>query len=419
MNKKEIFGWTMYDWANSAFATTVMAAVLPIYYQTVAGANLKPSTAVSYWGYTQSIALLIVAVLAPILGAIADYSGAKKKFLLFFASIGMISSLFLVFINEGDYLLASLLVILGTIGFSGGNAFYDAFLPEIAPREELDRISSRGYALGYVGGGLLLVINLAMILKPHLFGLPNKTVATQLSLCSVGVWWFIFSIPLIKYLKERPSHIKKQKGPIVLIGLKRVKHTFVEIKKFPELFKFLIAFWLYNDGISTIIKMATIYGSQIGIGTNDLIAALVITQFVGIPFSFLFGRLAKRFKAKNALYGALIIYTLIVLLGYFMTTSLQFYILATMVGLVQGGAQALSRSLYGSMVPKNRHAEFFGFYGIFGKFSAILGPLVFALVGQITGSSRLGIFSLILFFLIGIILLYRVNIQKGLEEADQ
>ncbi|RSK26830.1 MFS transporter [Bacillus sp. HMF5848] len=418
-NKKAIFGWTMYDWANSAFATTVMAAVFPVFYYDVAAKGATESLASSYYGYSSAIAALIVAILAPILGAISDYSSSKKQFLRFFAYMGIIATILMYFIGEGQFIFASLLMILGTVGFSGANVFYDAFLPEIAEEKNIDKVSARGFAFGYIGGGLLLIVNLAMIMKPSLFFLPNTLVATQISFVTVGLWWFVFSIPLFRHVKERKLPTQTQKGQYIIIGFARIKDTFTEIRHYKQLFIFLIAFWLFNDGISTIIKMATIYGKDIGIGSTDLIAALVITQFVGIPFSFLFGWLASKITAKRALILALWVYTAIVIFGYFMSSALHFYILATSVGFVQGGAQALSRSIFGSMVPLNRNAEFFGFYGIMGKFSAIFGPFLFALVGQLTGSSRFGIVSLVLFFLIGIYLLTKVNVEEGKLAAQQ
>ncbi|WP_270180516.1 MFS transporter [Alkalihalobacillus sp. CinArs1] len=419
MNNKEVRSWMMYDWANSAFATTMMAAVLPVFYYDVAAKNIDKSLASSYWGYSQSIAVLIVAILAPLLGAIADYSNSKKKFLRFFAYMGILSSILMAFVGEGGYLLASLLLILGTIGFSGSNVFYDAFLPEIAKEGEIDRISARGYAFGYIGGGILLLINLLMILNPSWFFLPNTLVATQVSFVTVGLWWFFFSIPMFKNVKEEKKTQPQLNGSYLTIGFKRVGTTFKEINQYKHLLIFLIAFWLYNDGISTIIKMATIYGRDIGINANDLIAAILITQFVGIPCAFFFGWLAKKITPKKALLFSLWIYVVIVFLGYFMSTALHFYILAFMVGFVQGGAQALSRSIFGSMVPEHRHAEFYGFYGISAKFSAIFGPFLFAFIGQLTGSSRLGIFSIVFFFIAGIILLHKVNIDKGKAEARE
>jgi MFS transporter, UMF1 family len=415
--KKIQRSWMLYDFGNSAFATTIMAAVLPVYYSTVAASGLEENLATSYWGYSQSISVLIVAILAPILGAISDFTFAKKKFLRFFAFMGIVASILLAFVGEGDYILASVLFIIGSIGFSGGNVFYDSFLPEVADQDEMDKVSSGGFAYGYIGGGILLAINIFMILKPNWFGLPNTMVATQISFVTVGIWWLIFSIPLLKNIKEEKKSLGKRNQSYIAIGFSRVGNTFKEIKRYKQLLLFLLAFWLYNDGISTIIRMATVYGSSIGIDSNALIIALLITQFVGIPFTFFFGWLASKITAKRALYITLFTYLGIVVIGYFMTSAIHFYILAICVGMVQGGAQALSRSIYGSMVPQNKKAEFFGFYGISSKFAAVIGPFAFAFIGQITGNSRFGILSLVFFFIAGIILLRFVDIEKGIEEA--
>ncbi|MFG6116287.1 MFS transporter [Halobacillus sp. MO56] len=417
MKKKPVLSWVFYDFGNSAFATTMMAAVLPIFYYDVAAVGLKESLAASYWGYTQSIAVLIVAVLAPVLGAISDYSAAKKKFLMFFAFMGMLASILMAFVGEGDYLLASVLMVFGTIGFSGGNVFYDAFLPEVADENTIDKVSTWGFAFGYIGGGVLLAINLLMIMQPALFGIANTLAATKLAFVSVGVWWLVFSIPLFKNIFEEKKVKSKRTKSYVRIGFNRVGTTFKEIKQYKQLFLFLIAFWLFNDGISTIIKMATVYGRDIGIGSNDLILALLITQFVGIPFTFLFGWIAGKITAKKALSLSLVVYIIIVIIGYFMTSAFHFYLLAICVGMVQGGAQSLSRSIFGRMVPGDRHAEFFGFYGISSKFAAIFGPFLFAIVGQLTGSSRLGILALIVFFVLGLLLLQKVDVEQGMKDA--
>ncbi|MGM8215946.1 MFS transporter [Bacillaceae bacterium W0354] len=419
MDKKLQRSWMMYDWANSAFATTIMAAVLPVFYSGVAAKGLDENTATAYWGYTQSIAVLIVAVLAPVLGAIADYSATRMKFLRFFAYMGMIGSILLAFVNEGNYILASVLFIVGSVGFSGGNVFYDSFLPRIAKKDEVDKVSTWAYAFGYIGGGLLLAVNLLMIMKYSWFGFPSETVATQAAFVTVGIWWFIFSLPLFKNIKEEPREEPKEKRTksYIKIGFGRIGETFKTLTHYKQLLIFLLAFWLFSDGISTIIRMATIYGKSIGIGSTDLIAALLITQFIGIPCTFLFSNLAKKVTAKKALTFALIVYTAIVVLGYFMTSAIHFYLLAVCVGFVQGGAQALSRSIFSRMVPVNKEAEFFGFYGIMSKFSAILGPLLFGLTIELTGSSRLGILSLLFFFIAGIILLQFVNIEKGEQDA--
>lgn len=418
MKKKPVWSWMLYDFGNSAFATTIMAAVLPIFYYDVAAKGVQESLAASYWGYSQSIAVLIVAILAPILGAIGDYSAAKKRFLMFFAYMGMLATVLLAFVGEGDYLFASALLVVGTIGFSGANVFYDAFLPEVAKGEDIDRVSAAGFTLGYIGGGVLLAVNLLMIMKYEWFGIPNSLVGTQLAFVSVAIWWFVFSIPLFKNVIEEKKVQPERTRSYISIGFQRLGRTWKELKHFKQLLIFLLAFWMYNDGISTIIKMATIYGRDIGIDSSSLITALLLTQFVGIPCTFFFGWLAGKITPKRALIISLFIYLAIVGLGYFMTTALHFYILAVCVGLVQGGAQSLSRSIFGRMVPGDRHGEFFGFYGISSKFAAIFGPFAFALVGQLTGSSRLGILSLVFFFIVGIILLFVLDVEKGMEQAE-
>lgn len=409
----------MYDFGNSAFATTIMAAVLPVYYSNVAAQGLEEGLATSYWGYSQSLSVLIVALLAPILGAISDFTAAKKKFLQFFAFMGIIASVLLAFVGEGDYILASVLFIVGSIGFSAANIFYDGFLPEVADKDEIDQVSSGGFAYGYIGGGILLAINIVMILNPGWFGLRDTVAATQLSFVSVGIWWLVFSIPLLKNIKEEKKVKVKREKSYIAIGFSRVGNTFREIKKYRQAMIFLLAFWLYNDGISTIMRMATVYGAEIGIAGNDLIIALLITQFVGIPFTFFFGWLAVKITAKRALYMTLFTYMLITIVGYFMISALHFYILAIAVGMVQGGAQSLSRSIFGRMIPANKHAEFFGFYGISSKFAAIVGPFLFAFIGQITGNSRYGIISLIFFFIAGVLILRLVDVDKGIREAEE
>src|SRR5699024_7895187 len=329
MKGKTTKSWMLYDFGNSAFATTIMAAVLPVFYYDVAAIGLEENLAESFWGYSQSIAVLIVAILAPVLGAISDYSAAKRKFLRFFAFMGMIASILLAFVEEGQYIFASILLIIGNIGFSGANVFYDAFLPEIAKDEdEMDKLSAGGFAFGYIGGGVLLAVNILMITQYSWFGIPDVTTASQLSFASVGLWWFIFSIPLLKNIREEKKTLVKREKSFVAIGFSRVTSTFKEIKQFKYLLIFLIAFWMYNDGISTIIRMATIYGRGIGINSNSLIIALLITQFVGIPFTFFFGWLATRITPKRALYLTLYIYVGVVILGYFMATALHFYLLA-------------------------------------------------------------------------------------------
>lgn len=418
MNNKAVRAWIWYDWANSAFAVTMIAAVLPIFFSDVAAKNLSKTTATAYWGYTESISLVFLVLLSPILGRLADRAGRKKQFLRFFTYLGIASSLMMATVGEGEWIWAVILVIVGTLSFACSTIFYDAFLPEVAEEKNRDMVSSQGYALGYIGGGVLLALQLVLIQKPQWFGITAIS-ATQIAFASVGVWWFLFSLPFFRYVQENQKKSTESFSEMSKQSIHQVIQTIRQLPKYPELLRFLVAFWFFNDGINTIIKMSTIYGREIGIETSDLILALLITQFVGLPFTLLFGKLASWFGSKRTLITTIIIYLFIVILGYGMSTAFHFYVLAILVGIVQGGSQALSRSIYSQLIPANRSAEFFGFYGLSGKFSAIFGPFVFGLTGQLTGSSRFGILSLAIFFIIGILLLWKLNLAKGKQEASQ
>lgn len=408
--------WCMYDWGSSAFSTTVEAAVLPVYFEQVVAASLPGNTATIYWGYTNAIALLLAALLAPILGSIADYTGGKKRLLTIFAGMGVLATALMVLIDAGDWPLALTLFLFGSVGLGASYVFYDALLPHVARADDIDYVSSKGYALGYLGGGILLAVNILMIQVLW----SGSSLGPRLSFLTVAVWWAIFTLPLLRQVPEPPANttgVGEGVNPLVA-GFRRLSQTFGEIRKYRQLFLFLLAFWLYNDGIGTIIKMATIYGSEIGIGMIDLIGALLLTQFVGIPFSLLFGKFSSRIGTKRAIMLGLGWYTLIAGAGYFMSQAWHFWVLAFMVGMVQGGTQALSRSLFGLMAPKARSAEFYGFYDVSSKFAGIAGPALFALVGQLTGSSRLSIVALIIFFVGGIFLLRRVDEQEGIRVAE-
>ncbi len=405
---KEEWSWIMVDWGNSAFATVCMAAVLPVFYKTVSASDIPNVLSTAYWAYANFLAAFIVALFFPVLGAIADVSFWRKRFFLFFTILGVFSTFFISFTGKGDYLWVALFYVLGTIGFAGSEVFYNSFLPIISPPQKRDRLSSYGYALGYLGGGILLAIDIFMILSPKTFGFSSTLSATKFSFITVSLWWFLFTLPFIVNVKEKVSTIRKE---MVSVS-KKVKEFFLifyEVLKMPEVFKFLIAFWLYNDGIVTIIKMATAYGVEIGIESKDLIIAILLTQFVGIPFTILFGHITKGIKTKYAIFMALVVYMGITFWGAFMKSAFEFYILAFLVGTVQGGSQSLSRSLYSRLIPKEKSAQFFGLYALSSKFSTVLGPLLFGLVAQFTGKGRYAIFVLIIFFIIGGILLLRVR----------
>ncbi|MBR2567816.1 MAG: MFS transporter [Paenibacillus sp.] len=416
MQTKQLRYWMLYDWANSAFATTMLAAVLPIYYQSVAGKGLEQ--AASYWGFTQTVAMLLVALSAPVLGAMADLSQRRMAFLRVFAWIGSLSCILMSLAGEGDWMLVSILFVLGTLGFSGGNTFYDSLLPQLALPEERDEVSAKGYMYGYIGGGVLLAINVVMLEKFSWFGLPDKISATQAVFITVGVWWFLFSLPLFRTVKDPARTAARPIGLYIKEGFGRVGVTIKRLPKYPELLKYLLSFWFFNDGITTIISMSAIYGAELGIGTTHLIVALLITQFVGIPFTFLFAKYARAIGSKRALYISLLAYMGIVGMGYFMQNALHFYLLAFMVGMVQGGSQAVARSIYSQMVPKAYAAQFFGFFSLSGKVSASIGPAVFGTVGLLTGSTRTAILSILFFFIVGLIMLRFVDIDKGKREAE-
>ena len=401
--RRTVNAWCLYDWGNSAFATTIMAGVFPLFYRSMAtSAGLGEADATAAWAYTTSIALLIVAVIGPPLGSFCDQVESKKRFLAFFAGLGVCASALFVLLGDDSYLTGSVLFIAGNIGFAAGNIFYESLLPHVARPGDLDRVSTRGYAMGYVGGGILLTFNLLWVMHPGWFLLPGTGFALRLSFFSVAVWWAVFTIPLLRRVEEpRLTQAAPGAGNVMAAAFGRLASTFRQVRRHRQLLLFLAAFWLYNDGIGTIIKMAIAYGDEVGIGRNDLITALVLTQFVGIPCTFLFGRLAKILGTKRSILAGLGVYGLISVAGYSMQTSLHFYILAGLVGMVQGGTQALSRSLYASMVPRARSAEFFGFYSTSSRFAGIFGPLVFGVVSQLTGGSRLGIVSLIFFFIAG------------------
>jgi UMF1 family MFS transporter len=427
---REAVSWALYDWANSAFATTVVAAVFPIYYESVVGANLPGNLASVYFGYTTAIGLALIALASPVLGAIADHYRAKKRFLGAFVVLGVLATAGLFFTGEGDVLLASGLFVAANAGFVGANVFYDSLLSHVAD-DDPDGLSAAGYAVGYLGGGVLLVINLAWILAPSTFGFPNDTVATRFALLSVAVWWAVFSVPLFRNVPEPDPEGSTLDSDAdvgaVRAGFGRLRRTASEIREYRDLLLFLGAFLLYADGIGTIIRMASIYGSEIGIGRTGIVGALVLVQFLGIPFAFLFGSLPRRsvgvgdyrveFSTKRALYLGLAVYTAISVGGFFMTETWHFWVLAVAVATVQGGTQALSRSMYATLAPTEKSSEFFSFFSVSSKFAGIAGPAVFALVGGATGSSRFGIVALFVFFVGGAVLLSMVDVEEGRRVA--
>jgi UMF1 family MFS transporter len=428
LHRPELRAWAMYDWANSAFLAVIITAIYPVYFSKVAGAGIPPQISEMRHGIATTIGLLMIAVLAPILGAVADSKPIKKRLLGVFLGIGVASVALMFFVQHGDWLLAAALFVVANFAANGSFVFYDALLPHVAKPEEIDRVSTAGYALGYVGGGLLLALNLAWILKPAWFGLPHgdglspsqETLPMRLAFLSVAVWWLLFAIPLLRRVPEpklkldpnAPARRHTIKNAFVQLAA-----TFRELRQFKNAFLMLLAFLIYNDGIGTIIRMAVIYGEGKGIGPNSLISAILITQFVGIPFAFLFGTLAGKIGAKRSIFFALAVYAGISVFGYFMETATHFLLLAILVGTVQGGAQALSRSLFASMIPRHKSAQFFGFFAVVEKFAGIFGPIVYSGIIALTGSSRNAILSVIVFFVVGGVLFYLVNVEEGQRMA--
>ena len=417
LGRRELRAWAMYDWANSAFWTTIVAAIFPIYFQKVAAAGLVAAVATSRFAWATTLSIMIVAIVAPLLGSLADRAPLKKPLLAVFLAIGAVATAAMFFIARGDWLFALTVFVIGNVGVSGSIVFYEAMLPHIARPEELDRVSTAGYAMGYVGGGVLLAVNVVMLSHPGWFGLADKDAAVRASFVSVAVWWVVFSIPLFRDVPEPPVRRASGERLGLAAAARGLWQTLGELRRYRNAFLFLLAFLIYNDGIQTIIRMATIYGTEIGLDDTAMIGALVVTQFIGIPFSFLFGAIADRAGAKPTVFGGLAVYVLIAILGYFMRSAAQFFALAVMVGMVQGGTQALSRSLFASMIPKDKSSEFFAFFGVFERYAGVLGPAVFAWVVAHSGTSRNAILSVVAFFGAGAAVLVFVDIDEGRAEA--
>ena len=412
-SKKSILAWSLYDWANSAFATTVMAGFFPVFFKEYWSTTDSVTLSTWYLGLGNSIASILVAVLAPFIGAIADRGTAKKKLLIFFAFLGIIATGGLWIVNQGHWQIAILFYIIASIGFMAGNIFYDSLLPAVASKDKFDYTSSMGFSLGYIGGGLLFLINVLMYLQPHYFGIPDGETAIRLSFISVAVWWAVFSIPIILFVEEPKIHDPIGICSAVKEGWGQLISTLTKIRELKVVGTFLMAYWLYIDGVDTIIRMAVDYGTSIGFPASSLITALLLVQFVAFPATLIYNWFSSKIGIKNAIYTAIIGYTFITIFGVFVSKEWHFYVLAIMIACFQGGIQALSRSMYSRIIPKNQAAEFFGFYNMLGKFAAIIGPPMMGYIGLITGNPRLGILSIIILFISGGLLLTKVDLQEG------
>ena len=390
-NKRAVWSWAFYDWGNSAYSTTVMAGFFPLFFKEYWADPHNPNQSTFYLGMANSIASIVVASLAPLLGSIADQGSAKKKFLIFFAFLGVIMTGGLWMVSQGNWQMAVLFYVIATIGFASGNVFYDSLLPGLASEERVDIVSSLGFGLGYLGGGLLFLVNVFMYLKPEIFGISDGATAIKLSFLSVAVWWAVFTIPLILFVPEPKNYDAVDIKNAIQMGWIQLIQTFDEIRNMKVVGTFLLAYFFYIDGVDTIIKMAVDYGMSLNFSGESLIIALLIVQFVAFPAALIYGQLASKVGIKTAIMIGIIAYSFITFLGYFITKAWHFYVLAILIGLFQGGIQALSRSLYTRIIPVEKSAEFFGFYNMLGKFAAIIGPALMGTISLVTGLSLIHI----------------------------
>ncbi len=416
---KKIWAWSMYDWANSAFSTTVMAGFFPIFFEKYWSNPGDVIQSTYQLGLANSIASILIAALAPFLGAIADKGSAKKKFLIFFCYLGVVMTVGLFLVGQGEWQLALMLFVAATVGFMGANIFYDSLLPSVAPKEKVNYVSSLGFALGYIGGGLLFLVNVLMYLNPHWFGIADASEAIKLSFLSVAVWWGVFTIPLMLFVPEPTISDSISLSKAVVEGYLQMIATLKHIRKLKVIGTFLIAYWLYIDGVDTIIRMAVKIGSSLGFEAGDLITALLMVQFIAFPAALVYNWFASKIGTKKAVMIAIGGYAIVTLLAYFMTNKNHFFLLAALIGIFQGGIQALSRSLYTRLVPKGKEGEFFGFYNMLGKFAAVIGPVLIGWVSLATGNVRNGILSILILFIGGAYLLNKVDFNKGEELAKQ
>ena len=412
---RRVFSWALYDWANSVFATTVMAGFFPVFFKQYWNSGVEATISTARLGFANTAASVIILVAAPVLGAIADGGGARKKYLGVFTALGIVMSVGLWFIAEGDWVMAAVVYALAVVGFSGGIVFYDALIMSVSSPGRYDEVSTFGYSLGYIGGGILFAFNVAMVLFPATFGLADAGVAVRLSFITVAVWWLVFSIPLFRNVPEPPRTAAAASA--VATGFRSLAKTMREHRAHRMALLFLVAYFFYIDGVHTIIRMAVDYGLALGFPDDSLIVALLIVQFVGFPAALVYGTVARRVGPKPTLYFGVVVYVAVTIYAYFMTSVIEFYILAVVIGLVQGGVQAISRSLYARFVPAAQSGEFFGFFNMLGRFAAIIGPSLVAITGLLTGSSRLGILSVIVVLVIGAVLLAFVREQEEAAPA--
>ena len=408
---KEVWSWAFYDWANSAFATTVMAGFFPIFFKSFWAEDLTGPESSAWLGTANSVSGLVIVCIAPFLGALADITNKKKLFLGLFAFLGIITTGSLFFIAQGMWVTAMIIYIFACIGFSGGNVFYDSLLINVSSDQNRNRVSALGYSLGYLGGGFLFVLNVAMYQSPEFFGLKSITEAVLFSFLSVSVWWGVFSIPIFRFVNEDPiNKVEIKVSNLFIQSLQRVISTFKDIRQYKTLSLFLLAYWLYMDGVDTIVRMALAYGADIGLDASDMILALIITQFVGFPATILYGILGDKLGLKLMLSVGIIGYIFVTIFSIFITNISGFYFLATIIGLFQGGVQSISRTIFSQLIPPEKSTEFFGFYNLVGKSAVVFGPILVGWIAYIFDNPDYGILSLLLLFVPGLLVLWRVKL---------
>jgi MFS transporter, UMF1 family len=422
LHRRELRAWAYYDVANSAWMTTMLQAFSPAFFVPFAASQLAPDVARSRFAFGTSAMVIAVGLLGPWLGALADYKGKKKAFMGAFLAAGAALTAGLFFVGQGQWFLALALYGLANVAVTSTLAFYNALLPGIARPEEVDRVSTAGFALGYLGGGLLFALNLWMMASPATFGLRDAVQAFQVSAVMVAAWWVFFAIPLFRHVPEPVPRLEpgeKTGESASRIALRRLADTFRELRQHRDAGFLLLAFLVYNDGVNTIIRMGTTFADEIGLPKGPTLAAVLMIQFVGIPFAFAFGMLADRIGAKRAIYLALAVYTVLTVLAYGLSTMGQFFAFAFAIAMVMGGIQALSRSLFASLIPQHKAGEMFGFFGIFDRFGGAIGSAIFGVMLALTGSSRPAIVSLIVLFVAGALLLSRVDVVRGRQRARE
>lgn len=410
MTNKTILSWAVYDWANSAYATAVMAGFFPLFFRQYWGSDLDTTESTFYLGAANAVASLIVVLIAPLLGALADFCGRKKRILVVFTLIGSALTFSLPLVEQGQWLWALTIYVGATVGFMGTNIPYDALLVNVAPKEKRDWVSALGYSLGYVGGGILFSFCIALTQWPEIFGFADSAAAAKASFVLVALWWLVFTLPLILLVDDKPKLATPNAMEAITKAWRGVKTTVRQLRAMPATLLFLIAYWFYIDGVDTVVRMAVDYGLALGLNANDLILALLITQFVGFPAALIYGKLGHRIGAKNAILIGIGAYIAAIALAYFIETTTEFYALAVFIGLFQGGIQALSRSLYSTLIPQDQAGQFFGFYNMFGKFAAVIGPLLMGVTGLLLEDTRASLLSVLLLFIVGGALLWKVKV---------